>query len=139
MRDEVVFCLPSTPLDAIAKLMSDNDLSEVVVLLDRRPVGFVAAEDILDRLVDGDLVVAGSDFAVRAPTTEVQARHVIRTPALTVDEAQRLSDVVAVMSQSGRRLAVVMHEDESVVGMLTPAEIADFMAQDQGRGAARHG
>jgi len=32
MRDEVVFCLPSTPVDAVAKLMSDNDINEVVVL-----------------------------------------------------------------------------------------------------------
>ena len=39
MRDEVDFCLPSTPIDAVAKLMADNTLSEIVVLLDRRPVG----------------------------------------------------------------------------------------------------
>ena len=127
MREEVVFCLPSTPIDAIAKLLADNDLSEIVVLLDRRPVGYVAAEDILDRLVAGDVVVAGSDFAVRAPATPVQARHIMRGPVVVVDEKQRLAEVVAVMNQSGRRLAVVMHEDESPVGMLTSLEIVEFM------------
>src|SRR5205085_1408774 len=85
MRDEVVFCLPSTPVDAVAKLLADNALAEIVVLLDRRPVGFVAQEDILDRLVAGDVVMTGSDFAMRPATTDVLARDVIRNPVLLVD------------------------------------------------------
>ena len=35
MRDEVVFCLPSTPIDAVAKLLADNALEEIVSLLER--------------------------------------------------------------------------------------------------------
>jgi CBS domain-containing protein len=126
MRDEVVFCLPSTPADAIAKLLADNILSEVVVLVDRRPVGYVTKEDIIDRLVAGDIVVAGSDFAVRPPSTAVQARNMLRQSPLLVDEHQRVSEVIALMALQGRRLAVVTHEDETVVGMITPRELADF-------------
>jgi CBS domain-containing protein len=126
MRDEVVFCLPSTPADAIAKLLNDNILSELVVLVDRRPVGYVATEDVINHLVEGDIVVAGSDFAVRPPTTAVQARDMLRPSPLLVDEHQRLSEVVALMAQHERRLAVVTHEDETVVGMITPRELADF-------------
>ncbi|HYA00251.1 MAG TPA: CBS domain-containing protein [Candidatus Binatia bacterium] len=126
MRQEVVFCLPSTPADAIAKLMADNDVYELPVLLDRRPVGYVAADDILGRLAAGEIVVAGSDFAVRPPVTEVQARHILRTPALLVDEGQRVQEVVQLMAQQGRTTALVMHEDERPVGMLTPVELAAF-------------
>lgn len=126
MRDEVVFCLPSTPADAIAKLLADNILSEVVVLVDRRPVGYVAKEDVIDRLVAGDIIVAGSDFAVRPPSTAVQARNMLRPSPLLVDEHQRVSEVVALMAHHERRLAVVTHEDETVVGMITPRELADF-------------
>ncbi|MGH7685755.1 MAG: CBS domain-containing protein [Candidatus Dormibacteria bacterium] len=125
MRDEVVFCLPSTPADAVAKLMADNELQEVVVLLDRRPVGYVRQEEILDRLVSGDIVVSGSDFAVRPPATDVQARDVLHHTPLLVDEKQRLSEVIALMAQNGRRLAVVTHDDETPVGMVTPREVAD--------------
>src|SRR5471032_1827678 len=75
MRDEVVFCLPSTPADAIAKLLADNVLSEIVVLVDRRPIGYVTKEDVIGRLIAGDIMVAGSDFAVRPPSTAVQARN----------------------------------------------------------------
>lgn len=126
MRDEVVFCLPSTPADAIAKLLADNILSEMVVLVDRRPVGYVAKEDVIDRLIAGAIVVAGSDFAVRPPTTSVQARNLLHPSPLLVDEHQRVSEVVALMAQHERRLAVITHEDETVVGMITPRELADF-------------
>jgi len=127
MRDEVDFCLPSTPIDAVAKLMADNTLSEIVVLLDRRPVGYVRQEDILDRLVAGDVVITGSDFAMRPPTTDVLARDVLRPQPLLVDENQRVSEVIELMAQNARRLAVVMHEDETPIGVVTPREVADHV------------
>lgn len=127
MRDEVVFCLPSTPLDAIAKLMADNELPEIVVLLDRRPVGYVHQDDILDRLVAGQLVIAGSDMAARPPVTTVLASDVMRTPPLLVDEAQQVREVAAVMAAQGRQVALVTHEDETPVGMLTARELADHL------------
>ena len=126
MRDEVVFCLPSTPLDAVAKLMADNVLQEIVVLLDKRPVGYVNEDDILDRLTAGDLVITGSDFAMRPPVTELQARNVLRQPPLLVDEHQRAREVISLMADNRRRLAVVMHEDETPVGMVTPVEVGAF-------------
>jgi CBS domain-containing protein len=127
MRDEVVFCLPSTPVDAVAKLMADNELTEIPVLLDRRPVGYVHQDDILDRLVAGDVVVAGSDLAMRPPTTPVQAIDILRTPPLLADERQQVREVAVVMAQQGRQVALVMHEDETPVGRLTARELADHL------------
>jgi CBS domain-containing protein len=129
MRDEVVFCLPSTPVDAVAKLMADNALNEVVVMLDRRPVGFVRQEEVLDRLISGNVVISGSDFAMRPPATDVLARDVLLPNPLLVDENQRLSEVISLMAQHDRRLAVVTHDDESPVGMVTPREVADHALQ----------
>ncbi|GAC1342397.1 MAG: hypothetical protein NVSMB29_14040 [Candidatus Dormibacteria bacterium] len=138
MRDEVIFCLPSTPVDAVAKLMADNDLDEVPVLIDRRPVGYVIGEDIVRHLADGKIALAGSDFAVRPSITEVQVRDILRTPPLLVDEHQRVHEVIAVMGRQGRRLALVMHEDETPVGMLTPLEVAGHLAaQLEPAGAVR--
>jgi CBS domain containing-hemolysin-like protein len=70
--------------------------------------------------------VSGSDFAVRPPSTDVQARNMLRQSPLLVDEHQRLSEVVSLMANHERRLAIVTHEDETVVGMVTPRELADF-------------
>ena len=128
MRDEVVFCLPSTTIDAIAKLMADNDLTEVPVLIDRRPVGYVEARDIVDKLVEGKVVVAGSDL-VRPFFTEVTARDILRTPPVLVDERDRLLDVITTMRQRQRQTALVMHEDERPVGMLTVSEVAAYLSR----------
>jgi CBS domain-containing protein len=128
MRDEVVFCLPSTPIDAVAKLLADNDLSELPVLIDRRPVGYVVSRDIVAHLVEGNVAVAGSD-TVRPSVTDVIARDILRTPPLLVDESAQLWEVVAVMRQQQRQTALVMHEDERPVGMLTVREIATHLAR----------
>ncbi|MHB8719167.1 MAG: CBS domain-containing protein [Candidatus Dormibacteria bacterium] len=135
MRDEVVFCLPSTPVDAVAKLMADNQLTELVVLLDRRPVGYVIQEDVLDHLVAGDIVISGSDMATRPPESALLVRDILRTPPLLADEHQQLREVAAIMTQQGRRLALVMHEDETPVGMLTARELADhLLARERAHG-----
>lgn len=133
MREEVVFCLPSTPIDAIAKLMSDNDLSEVPVLIDRRPVGYVTARDIVGRYVEGDVEMGGSDV-VRPQPTSVLARDVLRTPPLLVDEGSRFGEVVAVMRQRGHAVALVMHDDERPVGMLSVREVATHLARNLAAG-----
>ena len=126
MRDEVVFCLPSTPLDAVAKLLADNDLTELPVFIDRRPVGYVTAEDVLARFVAGEIATSGSDFAMRPVATSVVVRDVLRTPPLVVDENQPFHDVVALMGGQAHDVALVLHEDETPVGMLSLREIADF-------------
>ena len=81
------------------------------------------------------MVISGSDFAMRPPTTDVLARDVLRAQPLLVDEKQRVSEVVELMAQHGRRLAVVMHDDETPIGVVTPREIADHMLASGGADA----
>jgi CBS domain-containing protein len=123
----VVFCLPSTPLDAVAKLMADNDLEEVVVLIDRKPIGYVHQNEILKLVASGQIPLTGSDFGARPPQTTVQAMSVMRKPPLLVDEKQIVSEVVDLMDKGNRRVAFVTHDDEFPVGMVTPREIAKWM------------
>jgi len=131
MRDEVCFCLPSTPLDAVAKLMADNDLTEVPVLIDRRPVGYVRGADIVEQFVKGRVELAGSDL-VRQTYVTAMARDVLRTPPLLVDEGERLESVITAMNRQGHTTALVMHDDERPVGMLTVREVAAFAARPRG-------
>ena len=128
MRSEVVFCLPSTPIDALAKLMADNDITEIPVLIDRRLVGYVRSRDILEQYVEGEVELGGSDV-MRPSVTEVIARDILRTPPLLVDENTLLGEAVAMLRQAGRQLALVMHEDTTPVGMITVREIAAHAAE----------
>jgi CBS domain containing-hemolysin-like protein len=108
--------------------MADNDLVELPVLIDRRPVGYVRSRDILNQYVEGEVELGGSDV-MRPSVTDVLARDVLRTPPLLVDENSLLGDAVAVLRQAGRQLALVMHEDTSPVGMITVREIAAHAAE----------
>jgi CBS domain-containing protein len=138
MRPEVVFCLPSTPIDAVAKLMADNELTEVPVLIDLRPVGYVTAADVVEQFVEGGVELGGSDV-VRPQPTAVMARDILRHPPVLVDERTRIGEVVAMMRAQGRTLALVMHEDSRPVGMLTVREIAAHAAGAVGAGGASRG
>lgn len=111
-------------MDAVSKLLADNDLMELPIYIDRRFVGCVAAEDVLSLLSNGDIVIAGSDVAMRPVPVPVTAGDIQRPGPLLVDENQLLHDVVALLHQQERTVAVVMHEDSIPVGMLTAAEIA---------------
>ncbi len=128
MRHDVVFCLPSMPIDAVAKLMADNDLEEIPVILDKRCIGYVTATDVLSKVVTGDVVLVGSDVATRPPTTNVLARDLLRQPVLFVDEQQLCNEVIAIMQERQRTVALVMHEDETPIGMVTPREIVGHLA-----------
>jgi CBS domain-containing protein len=134
MRPEVVFCLPSTPLDAVAKLMADNDLTEIPLLIDRRPVGYVVSRDILDQYVEGRVEVGGSDL-VRQTFVAANAADVVRQPPLLVDRGEPLEDVVRAMRRQGHTTALVMYDDEHPIGMITVREIAAFAAQRGSRPA----
>jgi CBS domain-containing protein len=57
----------------------------------------------------------------------VQAIDILRSPPLLVDESQQVREVAAVMAGQGRQVALVMHEDETPVGMLTARELADHL------------
>jgi predicted transcriptional regulator len=64
---------------------------------------------------------------MRPPVTAVQASDIMRTPPLLVDESQQVREVAAVMASQTRQVALVMHEDETAVGMLTARELADHI------------
>src|SRR3982074_974204 len=100
MRPEVVFCLPSTPLDAVAKLMADNDLTEIPVLIDRRPVGYVVSRDIVAEHGGCRVQPTGSDV-MRQTFVVAHARDVIPPAPLLVDRAEPIQDVVTAMRRQG--------------------------------------
>jgi CBS domain-containing protein len=131
MRPEVVFCLPSTPLDAVAKLMADNDLTEIPVLIDRRPVGYVVSRDIVAQYVAGRVELTGSDL-VRQTFVLAHAGDVLHAAPLLVDRAEPMRDVVTAMHRQGHTTALVMYDDEHPVGMVSVREVAAFAASTAG-------
>jgi len=60
MTTVVITAEPTTPLPELARLMLSHRVHRLVVLEDRRPVGVVAVDDLLQVLAHPELAPAGT-------------------------------------------------------------------------------
>jgi predicted transcriptional regulator len=105
MSGQFAFCFPNTSLAQAARMMAQNRLTELPVIVDQRSLGYVSYLDILQRYVRAQLNARAADI-IRAPLPEVR-------PDLP------LSDAVAVLRESGRQLVLVTTSAGMPVGALT--------------------
>ena len=105
MSGQFAFCFPNTSLAQAARMMAQNRLTELPVIVDQRSLGYVSYLDILQRYVKAQLNARAADI-IRAPLPEVR-------PDLP------LSDAVAVLRESGRQLVLVTTSAGMPIGVLT--------------------
>src|SRR2546430_13577683 len=82
MSGQFAFCFPSTGLAQAARMMAQNRVIELPVIVDQRCLGYVSYLDILQRYVRAQLDVRTADL-VRTPLPEVR-------PDAPLGEAVRL-------------------------------------------------
>jgi CBS domain-containing protein len=114
MSGQFAFCFPSTSLAQAARMMSQNRVYELPVIVDQRCLGYVSYLDILQRYVRAQLAARAADI-VRTPLPEVR-------PDLPVSEAVRL------LRESGRQLVLVTTSAGMPVGALTVRDVSRAMA-----------
>src|SRR5260370_34034575 len=105
MSSQFAFCFPNTSLAQAARMMAQNRVTELPVIVDQRCLGYVSYLDILQRYVRG-LLGARAAVIVRTPLPEVR-------PDVPVSEALRL------LRESGRQLGLVSTSAGTPVGALT--------------------
>src|SRR2546430_9717236 len=88
MSAEFPFCFPNTTLAQAARMMAQNRVHELPVIVDQRCLGYVSYLDILQRYVKARLDGRAADI-IRAPLPEVR-------PGTSLKEA------VQVMRATGR-------------------------------------
>src|SRR5919204_6926391 len=93
ISDQFAFCFPSTTVAQAARMMAQNRVYELPVIVDQRSLGYISYLDILQRYVKGQLAGRAADLA-RTPLPEVR-------PDMPLAEAIRL------LQQSGRQLILV--------------------------------
>src|SRR2546430_17522549 len=81
MSSQFAFCFPNTSLAQAARMMAQNRVTELPVIVDQRCLGYVSYLDILQRYVKGLLDARAADI-VRTPLPEVR-------PDMAVSEAGR--------------------------------------------------
>jgi CBS domain-containing protein len=114
MSGQFAFCFPSTSLAQAARMMAQNRVYELPVIVDQRCLGYVSYLDILQRYVRAQLGARAADI-VRTPLPEVR-------PDLPLSEAVRL------LRESGRQVILVTTPAGMPVGALTVRDIALAMA-----------
>src|SRR3977135_3036045 len=93
MSGQFAFCFPSTSLAQAARMMAQNRVYELPVIVDQRSLGYVSYLDILQRYVRAQLDARAADM-VRTPLPEVR-------PDVLLGEAVRL------LRDSGRQVILV--------------------------------
>ena len=114
MSGQFAFCFPSTSLAQAARMMAQNRVYELPVIVDQRSLGYVSYLDILQRYVRAQLGARAADI-VRTPLPEVR-------PEATLAEAVRL------LRESGRQVILVTTPAGMPVGALTARDVALAMA-----------
>jgi predicted transcriptional regulator len=114
MSGQFAFCFPNTSLAQAARMMAQNRVYELPVIVDQRCLGYVSYLDILKRYVRAQLGARAADI-VRTPLPEVR-------PDLPVSEAVRL------LRESGRQLVLVTTSAGMPVGALTVRDVSRAMA-----------
>jgi predicted transcriptional regulator len=114
MSSQFAFCFPNTSLAQAARMMAQNRVTELPVIVDQRSLGYVSYLDILQRYVKGLLGAHAADI-VRTPLPEVR-------PDVPVSEAVRL------LKESGRQLVLVTTSAGMPVGALTLRDVSRAMA-----------
>ena len=114
MSGQFAFCFPSTGLAQAARMMAQNRVYELPVIVDQRSLGYVSYLDILQRYVRAQLGGRAADIT-RTPLPEVR-------PELLLPEAVR------VLRESGRQVILVTTSSGMPLGALTARDVALAMA-----------
>jgi|SRR5438105_15709521 len=114
MSGQFAFCFPNTSLAQAARMMAQNRVYELPVIVDQRCLGYVSYLDILQRYVRAQLGAHAADM-VRTPLPEVR-------PEVPLTEAVRL------LRESGRQVVLVTTAAGMPVGALTMRDVSRIMA-----------
>jgi CBS domain-containing protein len=114
MSGQFAFCFPSTSLAQAARMMAQNRVYELPVIVDQRSLGYVSYLDILQRYVRAQLGARAAD--------------IVRTPLPEVRPEAPLAEAVRLLRESGRKVILVTTPAGMPVGALTARDVALAMA-----------
>lgn len=100
-----------TSVQEVVATMSKYDISSVVVVQEKRPVGMITHKDIVSKIVQ-----------TRIPPDMVKAIEVMSTPVVTIDENASVEEAARLMSKKHiKKLAVI--RDGELVGIITSYDL----------------
>jgi len=100
-----------TSVQEVVATMSKFDISNVIVVQEKRPVGIVTHKDIISKIVQP-----------RIPPDAVKALEIMSTPIVTINEDASIDEAARLMAKKRiKKLAVV--RDNELVGVITSTDL----------------
>jgi len=100
-----------TNVQEVVATMNKFDISSVIVVEEKRPVGIVTHKDIISKLVQA-----------RIPPEAVTAREVMSTPILTISEDASIEEATRMMVKKRIKKLAVTRNNE-LVGIITSSDL----------------
>ena len=116
MISPVVTATPNDNISKIAKIMSKNHISSIVIVENGIPVGIATARDFLDRVLSQNL----------DPET-TQINQIMSTDLITLNPESRILDALKVMKQTNFSQFPVM-EKNKLVGIISLNDLMLFLS-----------
>lgn len=112
MTKNPVIAAASTYLSEVARKMLDNDVGEIPIVHDGKPIGVVTDRDIVVRLV-----AHGQD------PKQVRAEECMTSPALTVEQDADLKECAELMARERIRRVPVVDAGGNLCGIVALADL----------------
>jgi len=117
MDKDVLILSKNTPTREAARMLRHYETDDIVVTNEeRKPVGIVTDEDILNKV---------SDVTVYAEATEL--KDVMSTPLITINEKATLQDALHKMRDNNIRKLPVISKKNQIMGMVFQSTIANVI------------
>jgi len=101
-----------TSVQEVVATMSKFDISSIIVVQEKRPVGIITHKDIVSKIVQS-----------RIPPDAVTALEVMTSPVVTIREDASIEEAAQLMAKKRIKKLVVVRGEDELVGIITSADI----------------
>ena len=101
-----------TNVQEVVATMSKYNISSVIVVEEKRPVGIVTHKDIISKLVQA-----------RIPPDAVTAREVMNSPVITINEEASIEEAARLMSRKRIKKLIVTKNNNELAGIITSSDL----------------
>jgi CBS domain-containing protein len=101
-----------TNVQEIVATMSKYDISSIIVVEEKRPVGIVTHKDIISKLVQA-----------RIPPDAVTAREIMTSPVVTINEESSVEEAARLMTKKHIKKLIVTRNNNELTGIITSSDL----------------
>ena len=101
-----------TNVQEVVATMGKYDISSIIVVEEKRPIGIVTHKDIISKLVQA-----------RIPPDAVTAREVMTSPVITISEESSIEEAARLMSKKHIKKLIVIRNNNELAGIITSSDL----------------